>query len=258
MLKVLFIDIDGTIRINNKIDKSILEAFKELKKLQVKVILTTGRNFLHARKLARKLDVYPIVIACNGSLVKRIDNNEIIARGNIPRKLVRQVFAFTSSHGCLLLAHEDNTNYYIRKNDDISTGITGLTVTSKNYDRMLAMKYLFQDQIPTLECVNSSKALYEARRIPNKTYFHDINLKGLTKGHGIIKTLDYLAIDSEETMAIGDSNNDISMAKITSISIAVKTATSELKNASTTVLTEDLGVFLTKLVTSLKEKRNIL
>ena len=78
LLKVLFIDIDGTIRINKKINPKIITSLKELKNLGVKVILSTGRNFLHACKVARYLGTYPLLITCNGSLVKRMDNNETI------------------------------------------------------------------------------------------------------------------------------------------------------------------------------------
>ena len=252
LLKVLFLDIDGTIRINNKIDSRIIESIATLNNLGVKVILNTGRNFLHARKLARKLAVYPIVIACNGSLVKRVDNNEIISHNEIPRATIRKIFAFTKEHDCQLLAHEPTNNY------SISTNITGLTITSRNYDRMLAMKNLFEDQIPEITIANSSKAIYLEKRLPGKVYFHDINLQGITKGHGIIETLAYLGISPEEAMAIGDSNNDIAMSEIVGTSVATENATPKLKQVSTITLDEPLGAYLEKLIKIIKEKSDIL
>ena len=107
MLKAIFIDIDGTLRVNKKIDGKIINSLEALNNLGVKVIITTGRNFIHARNLARKIKVYPIIIACNGALVKRYDNNEIIYASKISRKTIRKIFDFTSSHNCKLLAHED-------------------------------------------------------------------------------------------------------------------------------------------------------
>ena len=80
----------------------------------------------------------------------------------------------------------------LRKNDDIGTGIVGLTITSNNYERMITMKYLFKDQIPEVEFVNSSKAIYLEKRITNKIYFHDVNNRSITKGKGISEVLDYL------------------------------------------------------------------
>lgn len=252
LLKAIFIDIDGTLRINKRIDEKILASLEQLNNLGIKVIITTGRNFVYARNLARKLKVYPLIIACNGALVKRYDNNEIIYDSKISRKTVRKIFDFTSSHNCKLLAHEDNNNYYIRKNDDIGTGIVGLTITSNNYERMITMKYLFKDQIPEVEFVNSSKAIYLEKRIHNKIYFHDINNKNVTKGKGISEVLDYLNLNSNEVMSIGDSNNDISMTYVVDKSIAVKDSTLALQNNSTLTLTSDLGTYLSELVKKLQ------
>ncbi len=256
LLKAIFIDIDGTLRVNKKIDEKIIEALERLSNLGIKVIITTGRNFIHARNLARKLSVYPIIIACNGALVKRYDNNEIIYASKISRKTIRKIFAFTSSHNCKLLAHEASNNYYIRKNDDISTDIVGLTITSNNYERMITMKYLFKDQIPEVAIVNSSKAIYLEKRIPNKTYFHDINNKNNTKGKGISEVLEYLDLDCKEVMSIGDSNNDIPMTYVVKTSVAVKESTPLLENYSTLKIEEDLGAYLNKLAQDI-QKNNL-
>ena len=254
MLKVLFIDIDGTIRINKKINPEIITSLKELKNLGVKVILSTGRNFLHTRRVARHLGTYPILITCDGSLIKRMDNNETIKSGKIPRATIRKVFKITSSLDCKLLAHEANNNYYIRKTDDISPDIVGLTITSKDYDIMLTLTATFKKKIPEVEVVNSSKALYLEEKIPNKIYFHDLNLKGLTKGSGVETTLTYLGETSDEAIAIGDSNNDISMMNEVRISVATQNATPDLKKNCNTILTEPLELYLQKLVKELQEK----
>ena len=256
LLKAIFIDIDGTLRVNKKIDGKIINSLEALNDLGIKVIITTGRNFIHARNLARKLKVYPIIIACNGALVKRYDNNEIIYASKISRKTIRKIFDFTSSHNCKLLAHEDTTNYYIRKNDDIGTGIVGLTITSNNYERMITMKYLFKDQIPEVEFVNSSKAIYLEKRINNKIYFHDVNNKSITKGKGISEVLDYLDLNSSEVISIGDSNNDIPMTYVVGKSIAVKDSTMALQNYSTITLDSDLGTYLTNLVLELQNEKS--
>ena len=255
LLKAIFIDIDGTLRVNKKIDEKIIKSLKDLNDLGIKVIITTGRNFIHARNLARKLRVYPIIIACNGALVKRYDNNEIIYASKISRKTIRKIFDFTSSHNCKLLAHEDNTNYYIRKNDDIGTSIVGLTITSNNYERMITMKYLFKDQIPEVEFVNSSKAIYLEKRINNKIYFHDVNNKSVTKGKGICEVLDYLGLNSSEAISIGDSNNDIPMTYVVDKSIAVKNSTPALQNNSSTTLDSDLDTYLNNLVLELQKEQ---
>ena len=117
------------------------------------------------------------------------------------------------------------------------------------------MKYLFKDQIPEVEFVNSSKAIYLEKRINNKIYFHDVNNKSVTKGKGICEVLDYLGLNSSEAISIGDSNNDIPMTYVVDKSIAVKNSTPALQNNSSTTLDSDLGTYLNNLVLELQKEQ---
>lgn len=247
MIKAIFIDIDGTIRNDGKISDSVVEALKKLKEKQVKVILTTGRNFIHTRKVAREIDAYPLVIACNGSLVKRYDNNEVIFSRLIPRDVVRKVFKYSSSHDCRLLAHEENNNYYIRKSEDITTAVISLSLFSDNFSRMLTIKDLFKETIPSVGIVNSSSNLSNGKMEEGKVYFHDIVLANTTKSTGILETMDYLGLTNDEVMVIGDSYNDIPMAMLDVTSVATSNACLELKNLCNILLEEDIGLFLNDL-----------
>jgi len=57
-----------------------------------------------------------------------------------------------------------------------------------------------------------------------------------TKGAGLISVCGYLGISPEETIAVGDQNNDISMLRAAGLGIAVANATDEAKEAADLVL----------------------
>ena len=46
LLKAIFIDIDGTLRVNKKIDEKIINSLEALNNLGVKVIITTDAHYL--------------------------------------------------------------------------------------------------------------------------------------------------------------------------------------------------------------------
>ena len=68
--------------------------------------------------------------------------------------------------------------------------------------------------------------------IRSERTLYEILPKGVGKGLAIKGLVDYLGIDPERTIAVGDYNNDISMFKAAGISIAVNNAPPEAKAAA--------------------------
>lgn len=60
--------------------------------------------------------------------------------------------------------------------------------------------------------------------IRSERYLYEILPKGITKGTSIQKLCEFLTIDINKTIAIGDYNNDISMFNVAKVGIAVKNA----------------------------------
>ena len=98
---------------------------------------------------------------------------------------------------------------------------------------MLVLPNLFQEKFPHLKVVHSSSGLIEDHREKNKEYYHDFVLENTAKSTGIIELLDYLNIDSEEAIAIGNGYDDICMVDVVGTSVAVENANSTLKELST-------------------------
>ena len=146
-----------------------------------------------------------------------------------------------------MLAHEENNNYYIRKSEDITTAVISLNLFSDNFSRMLTIKDLFKETIPSVSIVNSSSNLSNGKMEEGKVYFHDIVLANTTKSTGILETMDYLGLINDEVMVIGDNYNDIPMAMLDVTSVATSNACHELKNLCNIVLEEDIGLFLNDL-----------
>ena len=61
---------------------------------------------------------------------------------------------------------------------------------------------------------------------------YDVMCKGVSKGNALIELADYLGIPADNTFAIGDSDNDLSMIESAKYGIAMGNATAEIKKAS--------------------------
>lgn len=111
--------------------------------------------------------------------------------------------------------------------------INQLVVLSSNYDRMLVLPNLFKEKFPKLKVVHSSVGLIEEKRVKNKEYYHDLVLENTAKSTGIVELLEYLDIDSENAIAIGNGYDDICMTDVVGTSVAVDNATHILKELVT-------------------------
>ena len=78
---------------------------------------------------------------------------------------------------------------------------------------------------PELELISSGPNLY------------DVMCKGVSKGNALIELADYLGIPADNTFAIGDSDNDLSMIRSAKYGIAVGNATDEIKKAASYIST---------------------
>lgn len=67
----------------------------------------------------------------------------------------------------------------------------------------------------------------------------EFNAPGISKGIGLLELARMLGVPPEETMAIGDSSNDISMIRAAGLGVAVANATDEAKAAADYVCRDD-------------------
>ena len=82
------------------------------------------------------------------------------------------------------------------------------------------------------ELVNTLSSDPELEVISSAPNLFDVMCKGVTKGNALLSLADYLGIPRENTFAIGDSDNDISMIEDAKYGIAMGNATDGVKAAA--------------------------
>ena len=109
---------------------------------------------------------------------------------------------------------------------------------------MLVLPHMFKEKYPNLKVVHSSVSLIEEKRVPGKEYYHDLVIENTAKSTGIVELLDYLDIDSDRAIAIGNGYDDICMCDVVGTSVAMENANPILKEIATyiTDTTENDGV----------------
>lgn len=85
------------------------------------------------------------------------------------------------------------------------------------------------NNIEHIEVVNLSKCLIDDKLPKEKPFFLDITRNGTSKGKAIKKLCEYLKINLKDSIAIGDSFNDLTMFETVGHSVAMGNAPDKIK-----------------------------
>lgn len=244
--KIVFIDIDDTLNPSNMpVSSYTKKVMKKVKEKGIKLVLNTGRSTKYAINKSKEACLSEYVISSNGAEVYNYVTGECLFSKNIPKKEIKSIYKYCCEHDMSMILNCLEKRYTSRKNynyndepveyfEDIDellkdNEVNQIIILSTNYDRMLVVPNLFKEKYPRLKVVHSSRGLIDGKREKGKEYYHDIVLENTAKSSGIVELLDYLKIDSEDAIAIGNGYDDMCMVDVVGTSVAVENGNELLK-----------------------------
>ena len=247
---IVFVDIDDTLNPSNEpVSEYTKQVMTKLKENGIKVVVNTGRSTTYAINKSKEANLSEYVISSNGSEVYNYEKKEIVFSKPIPKEQIKKIYDYVVSTKMTIILNSIEERYintkeykyntepatYFEDIDELldNTQINQIIILSSNFDRMLVLPHMFKEKYPNLKVVHSSVSLVEETRIPGKEYYHDIVIENTAKSSGIVELLDYLNIDSERAIAIGNGYDDICMADVVGTSVAVENANPILKEVAT-------------------------
>ncbi len=247
---IVFCDIDDTLNpSNSKTSERTKEVMKKLKEKGIKVVVNTGRSAKYAVEKSIEAHLSEYTISSNGAEVYNYHERKEIFSKPIPEEITKEIYNYCITHDMTIILNCLENRFINIKDykynsepaiyfEDIDTvlkenKINQLVILSSNFDRMLALPNMFKEKFPSLKVVHSSIGLIEEKRVKGKEYYHDLVLENTAKSTGIVELLDYLDIDSERAIAIGNGYDDICMCDVVGTSVAVENANQTLKEVAT-------------------------
>ena len=242
MIKVIFFDIDGTlVPIGTRhISDSNIDAIKKLQEKNIKCVLCTGRDI---RDVGRNNDVLEKIkpdgiIASTGQYcvnesgkpfyIKQLDDNQ--------SKELLDLFYEKKYSICLKTENDTYLNYLSPLAKDMyeKLGVKPWPVKEYNGEKLFS-GLLYSNLVERKEIENNLKYLKFTSWSSVSTDIIPLD-GGKTKG--IEKYLEKENIDISETMAFGDSENDIEMLEYVKIGVAMGNGNNEVKS-SANYITDD-------------------
>ncbi len=244
MYKLITCDLDETLlNDEHNISKENLQAIKAASKLGVKFVPTTGRGYNSVRNTLEELGLadqeQEYVISYNGGAITENKGERLLHFEGISFELAQELYCRGLQYNVNIHVYTKDMVYiYSFWSNDIANLSKRMPVTEifdKNLDFLKGQdivkllyvnadySYLKQIEYELNDLTKELDVSYSSNR------FIEFNHKGVNKGAGLLSLAKLLGIPLEETIAIGDNFNDLSMIRTAGIGVGVQNTVEEMK-----------------------------
>lgn len=252
--RLVAIDLDGTLLNEEKrIPSKNADVLKALTDKGIEIVIATGRRYWSARKFLREIHMDLMVIANNGTIVRKMDDDSAMLKKYLDKNDFYTLIKEGRKRNLYPIIHVD----HFEEGYDIMIELDKENARYASYlydipDRYMQMEDLLQYESPRVLSVvfpGDIKILEEFYDLLNISYTQKYSthiLTSLSKVGPILeimgplgskwKTLsDYAkekGIMQDEIIAIGDDDNDIEMIKNAGLGIGMKNASIGVKKVA--------------------------
>ena len=264
-VKAIFLDMDGTIlHENNKASNYTKDVVDELREKGFKVFLATGRSYSEIHQLVPEGFKVDGIISSNGTTGEIEDQN--LFKHSLSLEQVKKIVKLAQQQHIYYEVFPFGAQRIVLKEDyqwmrDMITGETPPNNVSHSEwtSRLDAMKdkidwrdelpdldyskiYLFNpnlDKITTFrDELIQNKVLLSISVSNSSRYNAETMAYNTDKGTGIKEMIEHFGIQQEETLVIGDSDNDRAMFDFGHYTVSLKNARQEFKDITDEVTEE--------------------
>lgn len=248
-IKLIALDLDGTLLDSQKhLSPGNRKALETCCKKGIQIVPTTGRTVDGIPDMIKEIPGIRYAITTNGAVIEDMKDQKRLEERLLTWELALELIETASQYDTMYDLYierrgvteprfYDHLSDYgippqleslIRATRDVYPSIKEYVKTSRK--PVEKMNLFFSD----LEERERVRAVLEKRGdilITSSMAFNlELNALGATKGGGILRLADHLGISREQTMAIGDGENDFSMIEEAGIGVAMKNGLVELQN----------------------------
>ena len=230
---------DLTISLENK------QAVQAVMAKNVVFTIATGRMFAAAAPFGYELGLpkdQPI-ICYNGALIKRL-SGETIYEAPLSVELGARIVQFGQERGWTVNAYHNYQLYVAEMNAQVESylklaqvpahGVGDLVSFVKDGERELSKILIISTPKQTPQRIQEIRQEFggAAQIVRSKEMYIEITRPDADKGRALCWLAESMELTMEEVMAIGDSNNDVSMLKMAGIGVAVANGVDSAKQAA--------------------------
>lgn len=256
MYKIIASDLDETLLDDNhEVPQRVIDAVAAARRMGVRFVPATGRpggsvhSTLEALGLAGSPDDY--VLSFNGGCLTRNSNPTPLTSCHLPHERAEAIYQAGRRYGICMHVNSLGPVYlynYVPEERSYIEGRMDIVETHETTLGFLAdepiVKIIFMSlDMPYLQRIEREMA--EAGLTSGLDVYYsgnrylEFNAPGVNKGAGLLDLAHRLGVALDQTIAIGDNSNDVSMISAAGLGCAVANATDEAKAAADYVCRTD-------------------
>lgn len=254
--KLIAFDMDGTLLNSKKeIDKSSIDAIKYATEQGKIVILSTGRCPSQLQMYINDIPNLRYINCLSGAIVYDLKEDKYIYSKTIPSETVKNIINITKGHDVMIeLLYKDT---FIQKNQCDIIEEYGMGVYKEQYKEgailvdNIVKNYLkspfeigkvnLYTKTPEEREILFNKLINEKLEVETafaETTSIEISSMNTNKGVGLEKLCQHLNISLEETIAVGDADNDIGIFQKAGLKIAMDNANKTIKSLADVIVND--------------------
>ena len=239
-VKLVFIDSDDTLKKSDgTVSERLKKAINENRKIGNRIIICTARPRYQTLEVMKEAGTDSIIISSNGSEIYDASDKSIIFNSFIDKDLVTKLVEYAFSRDIRLILTTEN-NEYVTKN--VRNSRQKLLSNTNYFDELFkcnVKQCMFidkkSDEISKIKsCLSKNDKLHIVDEISDNSLYDEkwfsVTNSNCSKGNALIIVSKYLKIPIENTIAIGNDKNDISMFEAAGLSVAVANASDDIKS----------------------------
>lgn len=239
--KLIASDFDNTIFDGKVVSPKVLRAIADYRRAGGKFVVATGRVFASIRPRVPEIGADDEVIACQGSAIYLASTGEVLARYPLSREIAAKTIDFFESKGDVCHAYADE-HFYVAEENPLTEAYADYCMVRPVYLHRPLSTYL-----PEMAVTNKIISIQPESEIDAKIaelslllgkgaevsksspIFLEVTSSEAGKGHCLLTLASRLGIAREETVAVGDNLNDLSMIVAAGLGVSVGNGIDALK-----------------------------
>ena len=243
--KMVFSDMDGTLLWKGlHISVENREAIRKAVDKGVDFVICTGRGVFGVEPHLKELDLIGrkgYVICQNGAAVYDLKDMKLVLKKSSQPTLLKPVSDYARSLGDIELFYYDDRNFMCEK---LTPMVAEYCKVMSTTPRIVSDPTEYEGELTKCLFSGSRESLLKVKAFAEELLGEQVNLffssetymefviRGVDKGSALEATAKQAGVDLQDTIAIGDSDNDLPMILKAGLGVAMKNGEAHVKAAA--------------------------